>query len=68
MRTVVIQDDMIRLGQFVKLAGVVESGAEVKALLLDGAIWVNDESESRRGRQLRRGDYVQIGNETIVVG
>jgi ribosome-associated protein len=62
-----IKDDVIRLGQFLKLSGVVDSGAEVKELLAQGAILVNDEVEVRRGRQLFRGDRVVLGDETLVV-
>ena len=58
MRDVVIREDMIRLGQLLKLAGVAGSGAEAKELLLEGAISVNGEPEGRRGRQLHRGDVV----------
>jgi hypothetical protein len=46
---VVIQDGEIRLGQFLKLAGLVDSGAAVKPLLAYGRVHVNGESESRRG-------------------
>lgn len=62
-----IKDDVIRLGQFLKLSGVVDSGAEVKELLARGAILVNDEVEVRRGRQLSLGDRVLLGDETLVV-
>ncbi|MGC0251123.1 RNA-binding S4 domain-containing protein [Pseudactinotalea sp. Z1748] len=59
---VAIRDEMIRLGQFLKLAGVAEDGIEVKALLAEAAVTVNGEIEARRGRQLNRGDV--IGTET----
>jgi ribosome-associated protein len=51
---------MIRLGQLLKLAGVLDSGAEVKALLSTEPVWVNGEPESRRGRQLHPGDVVRV--------
>ena len=62
MRTVPLRpgEDTIRLGQLLKLAGLVESGAEVKDVLVSGAVRVNGEPEERRGRQLRRGDVVSI--------
>lgn len=59
-RNVVISDDMIRLGQFLKLAAVAEDGIDAKALLGDEAVHVNGEPESRRGRQLRPGDIVAV--------
>lgn len=67
MRDIPIRDETIRLGQLLKLAGVVDSGAEAKELLADGAVSVNGEREERRGRQLRRGDVVQAGGEQIRV-
>lgn len=67
MREVGIRDDTIRLGQMLKLAGLAESGGEARALIESGAVRVNDEVETRRGRQLRRGDVVALGDETIRV-
>lgn len=55
-----ISDESIRLGQFLKLAGLAETGAHARELLDDGAVTVNGESEFRRGRQLRRDDVVEI--------
>ena len=60
MSQVPIEDDVIRLGQFLKLAGLAESGAQARELLEDGAVTVNGQDESRRGRQLRRGDVVMV--------
>jgi ribosome-associated protein len=60
MRDVGIRDDMIRLGQFLKLAGVIESGGEGKTLIAAGDVFVNGEVETRRGRQLHRGDVVDF--------
>jgi ribosome-associated protein len=62
MRDIQIQDEMIRLGQFLKLADLVESGGDVKPLLTDGLVTVNGETETRRGRQLKRGDVVTMAN------
>ena len=47
-----IRDDMIRLGQVLKLAGVVEDGAQAREAIEAGEVTVNDEVETRRGRQL----------------
>lgn len=65
MRDVPIRDDTIRLGQLLKLAGIADSGAEAKELLADGAVSVNGEPEVRRGRQLHRGDVVEIAGEQM---
>lgn len=60
MSSVPISDDSIRLGQFLKLAGLAESGADARLLLEDGEVTVNGEPETRRGRQLHRGDAVEV--------
>lgn len=67
MRDVPIRDETIRLGQLLKLAGLADSGGEAKELLSEGAVSVNGEPEERRGRQLRSGDVVQVGDERIRV-
>jgi len=59
--------DGIRLGQFLKLAGLVESGADAKVLLAEGSVTVNDAPETRRGRQLQRGDVVRLGEQAARV-
>lgn len=56
-----IRDDSIRLGQFLKLANLIESGAEAKGVIADGLVDVNGEEELRRGRQLHDGDVVSVG-------
>ena len=63
-----IRDESIRLGQFLKLANLVESGAEAKPVIADGAVLVNGELETRRGRQLVKGDVVSVGDEAVRVG
>ncbi len=63
--TVEIRGDAIRLGQLLKLVGVVDSGAEAKALLAEQAVIVNGEPENRRGRQIRPGDVVAVAGREI---
>lgn len=67
MREYAIRGEMIRLGQLLKVAGLVDSGAEVKDLLATGEVAVNGESEQRRGRQLGKGDVVAVAGEQIRV-
>jgi len=67
VRELPIREEPIRLGQLLKLAGVVDSGAEAKELLAAGAVTVNGEPEGRRGRQLRRGDVVVAAGEELRV-
>jgi ribosome-associated protein len=68
MREVVITTDSIRLGQFLKLADVVDVGSDVRSLLEQGEVWVNGTPEVRRGRQLVRGDVVRVGDTDLRVG
>jgi ribosome-associated protein len=65
MRDVPIRDDIIRLGQALKLSGLADSGGEARGLVAQGAVTVNGEVETRRGRQLHRGDVVGVGEETV---
>lgn len=63
-----IDDDTIRLGQFLKLANLIESGSEAKTVIAAGLVRVNDEVELRRGRQLQMGDVVAIAGHQARVG
>lgn len=67
VRAVTIRDDSIRLGQFLKLAGMVDSGSEAKLLLEDEQVRVNDVTETRRGRRLRNGDKVAVPGDIAEV-
>jgi len=67
LREIPIDGETIRLGQLLKLAGVVDSGSDVKALLASAPALVNGERETRRGRQLRRGDAVRVGEHELRV-
>lgn len=56
----VIRDDMIRLGQALKLANVVEDGVDARDVISAGDIQVNGETETRRGRQLFAHDVITV--------
>ncbi|MUK02953.1 RNA-binding S4 domain-containing protein [Vibrio cholerae] len=60
-----IRDDMIRLGQLLKLASLAEDGVEAKTLIDNGLVHVNGEIEERRGRQLHPGDSVSVNGATV---
>ncbi len=62
-----IKDEKIRLGQFLKLANLIESGSEAKPVLADGQVSVNGELETRRGRQLVPGDVVTLAGQSARV-
>ena len=61
-----VRGGSIRLGQLLKLVGIVDSGAEAKALLAEEGVVVNGEPEARRGRQIRPGDVVTVRGREIV--
>ena len=62
-----IADGGIKLGQFLKLANLIESGSEAKPLLAAGMVRVNDDVETRRGRQLQDGDVVTVAAQSARV-
>ncbi|WP_203580998.1 RNA-binding S4 domain-containing protein [Microbacterium hibisci] len=62
-----IAGDVIRLGQFIKFAGLLDSGGDVKEAILDGLVRVNGEIDRRRGRQLRLGDVVSFEGRNVRV-
>jgi ribosome-associated protein len=55
-----IRGEMIRLGQLLKLAGVVETGAEARTLVAEKRVQVNGQPETRHGRQLAPGASVKV--------
>ncbi|MCW2497485.1 RNA-binding S4 domain-containing protein [Jatrophihabitans sp.] len=67
MREVAIREGSIRLGQFLKLADLIEAGGDAKALLAAELVDVNGELETRRGRQLVSGDVVTVGAASVRV-
>jgi ribosome-associated protein len=64
---VTISDETIRLGQFLKLAGLADAGSDAKALVEAGEVTVNGRVDTRRGRQLRDGDVVALADRAVRV-
>lgn len=62
-----IRDEFIKLGQALKLAGVVEDGVEAKYVIQDGKVKVNGEVDERRGRKVYEGDIISFQGEDIKV-
>lgn len=67
MEAVAISDDYIKLGQVLKLAGMVGSGVEAKVVIQDGQVKVNGEVDTRRGRKVYPQDTVEYGGRQVVV-
>ena len=62
-----IRDEFIKLGQALKLAGVVEDGVEAKYAIQDGLVQVNGEVAQRRGRKVYEGDVITFEDHEIKV-
>jgi ribosome-associated protein len=66
-RAIAIRGETIKLGQLLKLAGVVDAGGDARALLAERPALVNGAREDRRGRQLRDGDLVSVAGQLLRV-
>lgn len=64
---ITIKDEFIKLGQAIKLAGLVENGAEAKEVIQAGAVKVNGETDLRRGRKLVSGDVIEYHGKQVTV-
>ena len=67
MEEVRIQDDYIKLGQALKLAGLVESGVDAKYVIQDGQVKVNGQVATQRGKKLVENDEVCFEGNTFVI-
>ena len=68
MEKVIIRDDFIKLGQAMKLAGMVGSGVDAKMLIQDGQVEVNGEVEYQRGKKLHEGYVITFNGESVQIG
>lgn len=67
METIKIRDEHIKLGQALKLAGLVDSGVDAKFVVQDGQVRVNGQVETQRGKKLVDGDEVCFAGNTFVI-
>ena len=67
MENIKIKDEYIKLGQLLKLAGLVGSGVDAKYVINEGLVKVNDEVDTRRGKKIYPADIVSYNGETIKV-
>ena len=67
MEEVMIRDEFIKLGQALKLAGLVESGVDAKMVIQDGLVKVNGRVETQRGKKLVDKDEVSFDGNTFVI-
>lgn len=67
MEKIKIKDDYIKLGQAMKLAGLVSSGIEAKIVIQNGEVLVNGEVDTRRGKKLVPGDNFEYNGTKVTV-
>ena len=67
MEKIQIRDDFIKMGQLLKLANLVESGAMAKEVIEEGLVKYNGEVETRRGKKVYPGDTVEFNGESVTV-
>ncbi len=67
METIKIKDDFIKLGQALKLAGLVESGVDAKVEIQEGFVKVNGKVEVQRGKKIHTGDVIEYDGQQIKV-
>lgn len=67
MEVSTIKTEFIKLDQFLKWAGLTDSGAESKVVIADGKVKVNGTLEMQRGKKLRPGDIVEIGSKSYKI-
>ena len=67
MKEITIKDEFIKLGQAMKLAGLVNSGVEAKEVIQNGEVMVNGETDTRRGKKLYSGDTFSYKGEEVYV-
>ena len=60
-------DEFIRLGQALKKAGIVGSGSDAKAVILNGEVKVNGSTEERRRKKLYPGDTISFNGEVFQI-
>ena len=66
-KSISIRDEFIKLGQAMKLAGLVDSGVDAKYAIEEGSVKVNGETDTRRGRKLVNGDTFTYRDQTVKV-
>lgn len=67
MNQIKIKDEYIKLGQALKLAGLVGSGVEAKVMIQDGQVLVNGQVELQRGKKLHNGDIISFNGEEVQI-
>jgi ribosome-associated protein len=67
VKLVKIETEYIRLDQFLKWAGIADTGSHAKILIAEQNVKVNGQVETQRGKKLRKGDTVEINGNVLQV-
>ena len=67
MERIFIKDEYIKLGQALKLAGLVDSGVDAKYVITEGQVLVNGKTEIQRGKKIREGDVIEYNGSQVMV-
>ena len=67
MEEIFIYTDFVTLGQFLKLANLIQTGGEAKEFLSNHEILVDGELDNRRGRKLYDGMVISLLNKKFVI-
>ena len=67
MEIIKIRDEYIKLGQALKLAGLVDSGVDAKIKIQEGYVKVNGEIELQRGKKIYVGDVIELDGQQVKV-
>lgn len=60
MKEITVTTEYIKLDQFLKLCGAVQTGGQAKMMISDNMIFVNGEATNQRGKKIRKNDVVEI--------
>ena len=64
---ITIYSDYITLGQFLKLADIIQTGGEAKSFLAQNTVVIDGEVDNRRGRKLRGGEKIEVLGQTYEI-
>lgn len=67
MEQITIRDEFIKLGQAMKLAGLVQTGVEAKIVIQEGQVKVNGVTEYQRGKKLHPGDVFSFDGQDVTI-
>ncbi len=67
MKKIVIETEFIKLNQFLKWAGICDTGGEADIVISQEKVLVNGQIETRRGKKLYSGDKVTVYESEYIV-